>query len=379
MGNVDDLRPETTQTVEAIYKAWEERAAKEKRRGYLGASYLGHHCNRALWYGFRWCGREKFDGRMYRLFDRGHREEPRMVEELKWLGVEVHEVDQRTGEQFEVVFAKGHGAGHLDGVALGVLEAPKTWHVLEFKTFGTRSFAKLKKGKVKKAQPKHYTQMQIYMVKTGITRALYMAVCKETDELYTERIELDTEFAEKQLRRAEQIAFADRPPEGAGTSPSDDNCKYCPFINLCFGNPQGPAVPCGVNCRTCVISKPIEDGKWMCTDREKVLSLEDQERGCPQHLFITQLVSFAVPVNVGKDEYGHYAVEYMNEDNSSWVNGPSDCPEGHNGNWTSLELTKVPMAEVQANGSFVSKVREAVDGTVTDMEAPGDGKEFLNG
>ena len=44
--------------------------------------------------------------------------------------------------------------------------------------------------------------MQIYMHLTGITRALYVAVCKDTDALHLERIEADRPMAERLLAKA---------------------------------------------------------------------------------------------------------------------------------------------------------------------------------
>lgn len=53
------------------------------------------------------------------------------------------EVDPETGRQFRVEAHGGHFGGSLDAVALGPLEAPKTWHVVEFKTHSAKSFAEL--------------------------------------------------------------------------------------------------------------------------------------------------------------------------------------------------------------------------------------------
>ena len=49
-------------------------------------------------------------------------------------------------------------------------EAPKTWHVLEFKTHGVKSFADLTAKGVVLSKPQHAAQMQIYMHLTGIKR-----------------------------------------------------------------------------------------------------------------------------------------------------------------------------------------------------------------
>lgn len=359
MGNISKLLPKETKTVQAIYDMWKERGDSEPARTYLGASILGHHCSRFLWYLFRWAGGEEFSGRIYRLFDRGNAEEPRMVEDLRAIGCEVHEIDPVTGKQFAVEFADGHGGGHMDGCVLGIPEAPKTWHVVEFKTHSTKSFGRLRDG-VQVSKPVHYAQVQVYMRLTGMERALYLAVDKNDEYLYSERIKLDKEFADRLLRKAEQIVKSDRPPMRAGSDCGASECKYCPFPDLCHGNPNGVAVPCAVNCRTCAFAQPEDQGLWICAERGRVLSKRDQERGCAKHIFCAQIVTFAEAVNTGVNDDGAVSVEYMNEDNTVWVNGP--------GHWTSEELTKVPMSEVGKEGSTVGMLREIFDGKVVGSE-----------
>lgn len=53
-----------------IYKAYEDEA-ESGHRPHLGASLIGHHCERYLWLVFRWAKAKKFAGRMYRLFGTG--------------------------------------------------------------------------------------------------------------------------------------------------------------------------------------------------------------------------------------------------------------------------------------------------------------------
>ncbi len=72
-----------------------------------------------------------------------------MIESLKMAGVTVHDVDPRTRGQFRFSTHGGHIAGSMDGCGLGFVEAPKTWHVLEFKTSGEKYFKKLVKGGVR--------------------------------------------------------------------------------------------------------------------------------------------------------------------------------------------------------------------------------------
>ena len=99
----------------------------------------------------------------------------------------VLDADPETGRQWQVTALGGHFGGSLDAVAIALLEAPKTWHVVEFKTHSAKSFAMLKKEGVERGKPQHWAQMQVYMHLTGITRAMHVAVCKDTDEIHIER------------------------------------------------------------------------------------------------------------------------------------------------------------------------------------------------
>lgn len=214
-----------------IYRAWMKRGRAESPRRYLGASILGNECDMYLWLMFRGQVRESFDGRMYRLFDRGKREEAVFADDLRSIGCEVKDGDDNG--QFAVSDFGGHFGGHLDGVVRGLPEAPKAWHVVEYKTHSDSSFRKLEKEGVRKAKPMHYTQMQVYMGKTGLDRALYVAVDKDDDSLYTERVEFDKAHFEMQMRRAKRIIDT-ATPERCANRPDDFRCKMCPCSDLCW-------------------------------------------------------------------------------------------------------------------------------------------------
>ncbi len=360
MGNLEKFTKENSKTVEAIEEAWKKRKDAEPNRGYIGASIIGHHCSRGLWYNFRWCGREQFSGRMYRLFDRGDVEEPRMIADLKSIGCTVHEIDPRTGEQFEVKAVDGHFSGHMDGCALGIPEAPKTWHVLEFKTHNTRSFRKLVKSGVRESKPMHYAQMQIYMHLTGMNRALYMAVNKDDETLYTERIKLNKAEAKALLAKAERVVYSNEPPLRAGKDPGANECKYCNFINLCHSNPMGVAVPCEVTCRSCEFARPTKDGDWTCIQKQKTLSTNDQIRACCQHLFNPDLITFAKVIDLEENPDGSAFIEYRNNINADiWANGSNKKM----GQYDSYELTKMPYADI-SNMGVIHKAKNIFQGEV---------------
>jgi hypothetical protein len=170
---------------------------------------------------------------MMRLFDTGNKEEARVISDLRAIGCEVHEVDI-DGKQFSVFGVEGHLSGHLDGCIFGVPEAPKTWHVLECKTHNAKSFAKLLKIGVRDAKPQHYCQMQLYMHLSGMTRALYLAVNKDTDDLYSERVKYNEAESEMLMDRAHRIINDTAPPNRISTREDYFECSWCPAKSICW-------------------------------------------------------------------------------------------------------------------------------------------------
>lgn len=303
------------QTLQAIEAYWKKKGDSEERRRYLGASAIGHHCDRKLWYDFRHCTDEDFSGRLYRLFNRGHREEATFVEELRAIGCEVHETDEN-GQQFGVVSVDGHFRGHTDGAAVGIPDAPKTWHLLEFKTSSAKEFKKLEKDGVEKAKPVHYAQMQVYMYLTGLTRALYLVVNKDNDELYGERIEQDKGVGEGLIKKASRIIYASRPPERCTDRPDTFACKFCSAKSLCWNNSgSDSAVDIKeLSCRQCAHSTPNKEGSWTC---EKTGG--EANEVCDHMVFIPELINFAEPTNFFED---HGIIEFTTESGNVFYHGP---------------------------------------------------------
>lgn len=275
-------------TVNLIYQAY-ENDADDGNRPHLGASLIGRPCERQLWYTFRWVDSKKFSGRMLRLFETGQLAEARFTANLRRIGVQVHDVTP-DGKQWRVTDLGGHFGGSMDGAAVGLPEAPKTWHVLEFKTHGDKSFTELVKKTVQAAKPEHYAQMQVYMGYTGMERALYMAVNKNTDELYAERADFDPVEFTKLKVRAERVIRAAEPPMRISNDPSWFVCKMCDFHAHCHGE-AAPAV----NCRTCAHATPEMDGeaRWSCAKNPRAgdsTPLSIQRMGCSHHRYIPILL-----------------------------------------------------------------------------------------
>lgn len=294
-------------TVEAIYSAYED-GRNEGFREHLGASLIGKSCERALWYDFRWVTAAQHSGRILRLFQTGHLEEERLVRDLRASGATVLEVDPETGRQFKVEALSGHFGGSLDGLAVGLRESPRTWHVLEFKTHSAKSYAQLVAKGVTASKPQHAAQMQIYMHLMGLTRAFYLAVCKDTDALYAERVEADPAEAERLLAKASRIIDAARPPSRISEDPAWFECRMCSHRAVCHEGAMA-----AVNCRTCLHSTPVEGG-WHCARHDRMRDYGQQLNGCRDHLFIPDLVNGEVI-----DATENFVV-YRMKDGTDWVN-----------------------------------------------------------
>lgn len=287
------LPPITSPIRDAIFKAEEDKAARELPRAYLGASQIGQECHRTIWYDFRLVTKREFSGRMLRLFNRGHLEEARLIEALEMIGARTQDVSPATGEQFAIKAHNGHFRGHADGRATGVPGAPKTEHLLEFKTSNDTNFKKLVKAdSVKKEKPRHYAQMQVYMRAMRLTRAVYLVANKNDDDLYCERVKLDAAFADELIELAGLIIETPTPPTRMpGASETNYKCKhFCDHFDVCF---KGKAAE--RHCRSCAFSTPMLDethgeGAWWCGRYGQAIpTFEDQLKGCGNHEFIEDL------------------------------------------------------------------------------------------
>lgn len=311
---------------------------EDGRRRHLGGSLVGRECPRELWYSFRWCTDKKHDGRLLRLFNRGHLEEFRFVDWLRMAGVLVKEyedfdyvlghhvpsgqyaiftpqewqqsnevgagaVEDVTGLKHHEVMAKyvsnitvperkqirisdvgGHFGGSLDGECQflpGIDQYGLQYDargLLEFKTHGEKSFKKLVDEGVRKSKPPHYSQMQVYMRKRSLLFACYMAICKNTDELYCEIILPDPEHADQKLNLASRVIHSVSPPKRIASSPTWFGCKFCDHRPVCWFSE-----PFAKSCRSCVFATPIEGGKWGCRKWNGIIPPDAEKVGCPQY------------------------------------------------------------------------------------------------
>lgn len=337
---------EPTNTIESlIYAAYE--ADQEAPRPHMGASQLGHPCDRWLWIQFRHAVIERHNGRMLLLFKRGHEEETRIVQHLRRIGAHVsHTGSNQLGFDFG-----SHVKGSCDGIVEGLPYAPKTKAILECKTHSDKSFNEVKAKGVKEAKPMHWVQCCVYGYGANLDRALYFAVNKNTDEIYTEWLHLDKEVAEKAIARGQRLALSDRMPPPLSTDPSWYQCKFCAAHEFCHST----LTTKHVNCRTCVHSTAKEDSTWRCERHQADgIPVEFQRQACDSHVIHPDLVPWQL---VDMESLDDWTAVYLIE-GKPVANG-----EPRHGVFTSRELLANPQACTSGDG-FVADMRASFGGRI---------------
>lgn len=234
---------------------------QQERRTHLGASEIGHPCARKIWYGFRWTKLQIFPGQMYRLFQRGHDEEPRIIHRLSRIGIVASDRDPSTGKQHRITNEfNRHFGGSLDSLISFLWSGMNLPPMIgEFKTHNDKSFAKHAKEGVRSAKPQHYTQMNVYGRRYGYHFGLYVPVNKNNDEIKVEVVRLDHKLGESYEERAVNIIQAQEPPRRISERDTHKECMSCDFKMICHYS-----APIEKNCRSCANAVAIADGTWYC-------------------------------------------------------------------------------------------------------------------
>jgi hypothetical protein len=303
----------TPSTLRAVQEALESSDDEWESVG-VPAGDIGVECDRAIWLAFRRASvPETIDWRKRRIFERGTIEETRLLDLLRMVGCEVW------GEQDRVRAAGGHLRGKIDGRALGLLEAPKTEHIIECKSAKQEVFRKVHKEGVRKGKPEHHATFQFYMHGLGVDRVYYLMSNKNDEDLHFERVNYDFEFAARAVARIERIITLPEPPSRLCTKRDDFHGMFCRQAAVCWGEEKPRA-----HCRSCIHSTPLMDGNagWDCSRWQKPLSLDEQDAGCPAHLFIPVMLVGLEQIDVDQDAE---TITYRRPDGSIYIDGATNA------------------------------------------------------
>jgi len=223
-------------------------------RTYLGASRLGHACERALQFEFTAAPKDDgadFGGRVLRIFEIGHQLEDLAIRWLRAAGIDLYtrKGNRPDGEQFGFSVAGGRIRGHVDGIiaaasALLGLQTPALW---ECKTMNAKNWRACVKDGVRKSKPVYAAQIAIYQAYMepsipGISAApaLFTAINKDTAELHHELVPFDAELAQRMSDRAVRILQATDAGEllpRIAQARDFFECRFCPYASRCWAQP----------------------------------------------------------------------------------------------------------------------------------------------
>jgi len=278
----------TLEAVDAALVAAQDNEA----RPYFGVSTAGYECARRRWLQWRWAGREQMSAQSIKAIEDGHRGEALQAERLRLVpGITLQTVDEQ-GKQFAVA-ALGHLKGHIDGAIIGLLQAPKTYHVWEHKQVNEKKHALLQKAKEQYGEKdalEHwdhvfFVQAQLYLHYTGMTRHYLTAGTPGGRATISCRTEYQKDKALRFEQQAREVIYAPEPPPKISDDAAYYLCKFCPFHAQCHGEAR-PAV----TCRSCAHSTPTATGEWHCAQFDAPIPEDVQREGCGEHRYIPVLL-----------------------------------------------------------------------------------------
>lgn len=238
-------------------------------RPHLGGSVIGHPCRRYLLYHFRWAYMNKIEARIERIFRLGDAIEIQIVKALESIDIEVK-------PQVKVTSPHGFGGGTADGILNRVPDLGDNV-LFEAKSMNHTNFQNLTKKGVLAAFPKYYAQMQMYMGRLELEFGLFVAMNKNTSELYFEKLPFDQVVFETLCDTEVDVLMATHIEEFPRLSnyPNWHQCKFCEAQDVCHNE-----APVKENCRTCEHAEMREPGQWVCLQSEVNLTPKMQEEGC---------------------------------------------------------------------------------------------------
>lgn len=238
-------RAEGAGVVDAIDRALLAKQAAQTPRTYLGGSYVGSECERAIQYQYTLAEVDEgrgFPANVLRIFERGHVMEDMAAGWLQLAGFDLktHGAD---GRQFGFASAGGRFKGHADGVIVAwngegesPIQMPALW---ENKALNAKSWANLVRHGVKKSKPVYHAQIMLYQYHLQLmdNPCVFTAINADTMELHVELVPFDAAECQRMIDRAARIIQATEAGEilpRAVADPEHFACKFCSYAARCW-------------------------------------------------------------------------------------------------------------------------------------------------
>jgi hypothetical protein len=228
------IDPVNTTINEVIEQA--AATAAEPPRPYLGASVVGHACQRRIQYD--WFCRPVLAARTREVFARGHYFESRAKEQLTAAGF-------KFAPQNALAFTAANGdlRGHCDGIIIAgptlvgaYLVFPCIW---EHKAVNAKNWRALERDGLEKVFPQYAAQVSLYQSYLDVTNpTLFTCTNADTCEQLHFLVPFDAERAQLWSDRAVMIIEATRAHEllpRAYDDPKNWHCRMCSHTERCWG------------------------------------------------------------------------------------------------------------------------------------------------
>jgi hypothetical protein len=229
----------TEEISDLVDRAALDKAARETRRRYVGASGIGGPCERQTQ--FEYMGTQPDEDwednpNFIRIRKRGHVYEDEAISWLVDAGFEFQAIEP--GKQLRFVAADGEFSGGVDGVITGGpldLPYPFLW---EHKALGAKSWGEIDQRGVRKAKPVYAAQIAVYQAYLELeSPCLFQATNMDSMRIIFEWVPFDPVLAQVMSDRAVNIILDTKSGILRPRISIDSTkypCTFCKFKNRCF-------------------------------------------------------------------------------------------------------------------------------------------------
>ena len=237
-------------------------------RFYMGASMVGHSCDRYVWMNYRgfkgdsenpFQQGEDHPGRVFGIFQMGHDIEAVIVDALK---------DRGILEDTQTLIKEDVVRGHADGV----LRIDGERVLLEIKSANKRRFDLFKKNGVEKTNIQYFVQMHIYMHFLLIQKAVFLVVSKDSFHIHEEEVPYNRKIAVDAVERARRLSTSKEPD--AGFDKDAPECVFCDYRKYCHAG-----IKVDVGKKACLNCAHLTGGNHCGVH---MVDIPHPERDCPQ-------------------------------------------------------------------------------------------------
>lgn len=198
---------------------------KGQPRTHIGASQIGHACDRRIWLDYHEEAQEEITPRGRRIFRVG-----KLLEEL--IREELERLDMVHIQDWQVPLSDPPLKGEADGIIKIKGEGS---FILEIKSMNERGFKEILKKGCQQTHFQYWAQCQAYMGMSGLKEAILLVMNKNDQRLFAEKIPYDDRLYLALLEKTQRIMNASTIPKGFTLFEKPNFvCSWCPYREKCW-------------------------------------------------------------------------------------------------------------------------------------------------